>query len=99
MIPLSARIVTIADVYDALRMKRTYKSEFTHQETVRRILAGSGTQFDPELIKIFERINTDFDDIWNLHKDTDVIVRANRDRSKEFDRGLSPNQEKRVLGS
>lgn len=70
MIPLSARIVTIADVYDALRMKRTYKPEFTHQESVDIIVTGSGTQFDPELIKVFLRIHQDFDDIWTLLKDT-----------------------------
>jgi len=84
MIPLSARIVTIADVYDALRMKRTYKSEYTHEEAVKRILSGSGTQFDPALVEIFERIQSDFEDIWNLLKDTEAGTPNRRDRSKEF---------------
>lgn len=88
MIPLSARIVTIADVYDALRMKRTYKNEYTHEEAMRRIVAGSGTQFDPALVEVFVRMNTDFDDIWNLLKDTDSGVPNGRDRSKEFSESL-----------
>jgi putative two-component system response regulator len=88
MIPLSARIVTIADVYDALRMKRTYKSEYTHEEAMRRIVAGSGTQFDPALVEVFVRMNTDFEDIWNLLKDTDAGVPNGRDRSKEFSESM-----------
>ncbi len=88
MIPLSARIVTIADVYDALRMKRTYKSELTHDEAVRKILAGKGTQFDPDLIDVFERIHPDFDDIWNLLKDNKPFNPDSRDRSKEFSDAL-----------
>ena len=88
MIPLSARIVTIADVYDALRMKRTYKNEYTHEEAMRRIVAGSGTQFDPALVEVFVRMNTDFDDIWNLLKDSDPGVPNGRDRSKEFSESL-----------
>jgi len=84
MIPLSARIVTIADVYDALRMKRTYKNEYTHEETVNHIIANSGSQFDPALIVIFEQIHQDFDDIWNLLRDNEYQVPEGRDRSMEF---------------
>ncbi len=69
MIPLPARIVAIADVYDALRMKRTYKTEYTHEESIAQIFANSGTQFDPRLIEAFRHIHQDFDDIWNLLRD------------------------------
>jgi len=82
MIPLSARIVTIADVYDALRMKRTYKPEFSHSESVEIIASGSGTQFDPELIAVFLRIHQDYEDIWNLLKDTLPARPASRDRNE-----------------
>ncbi|MBN1616129.1 MAG: HD domain-containing protein [Spirochaetales bacterium] len=88
MIPLAARIVTIADVYDALRMKRTYKSEFTHEETVQRILANKGTQFDPALIEVFTAISDNFNDIWNLLKDSEPPRPDTRDRSKEFSESL-----------
>ena len=84
MIPLSARIVTIADVYDALRMKRSYKEEFTHEEAMQIIRNGSGTQFDPELIQVFETINEEFNSIWNLLKDNVPTSSADRDRSREF---------------
>jgi len=69
MIPLSARIVAIADVYDALRMKRTYKAEFTHEETVAKITEGGGRQFDPVLIDVFRTIHHEFAEIWNLMRD------------------------------
>ena len=62
-IPLSARIVTVADVYDALSSKRVYKEAFPHEECVRLIREGSGTQFDPELVQIFLSIEADFAEI------------------------------------
>ena len=64
-IPLAARIVAIADVYDALRMKRSYKDAFPHQEAIDIITKDSGTHFDPELVKIFISINKDFDTAYN----------------------------------
>jgi len=52
-IPLSARIVSIADVYDALRMRRTYKEPYPHERAVETIVAERGTQFDPMLVDRF----------------------------------------------
>jgi PAS domain S-box-containing protein len=52
-IPLSARIVALADVYDALTSKRPYKEAFGHRESVAIIAEGRGTQFDPELVDAF----------------------------------------------
>ncbi|WP_372714579.1 HD-GYP domain-containing protein [Ilyobacter sp.] len=52
-IPIEARIVAIADVYDALRKKRTYKEPFTHEKAVEIIKDGRGEDFDPELVDIF----------------------------------------------
>lgn len=52
-IPLAARIVSIADVYDALASRRVYKEPQPHDECVAAIRAGSGTQFDPRLIEIW----------------------------------------------
>lgn len=69
MIPLPARIVMLSDVYDALRMKRTYKDEYTHEQTLATIRANSGTQFDPNLVQAFLAIHEEFDEIWNLLRD------------------------------
>lgn len=59
-IPLSARIVALADVYDALISKRVYKDAYSHEDAVKIILEGKDTYFDPEIIKIFHRINLEF---------------------------------------
>jgi len=55
-IALSARIVAVADVYDALTSKRVYKPEMSHEEASRIIIEGSGTQFDPEIVDVFKRM-------------------------------------------
>jgi HD-GYP domain-containing protein (c-di-GMP phosphodiesterase class II) len=52
-IPLSARIVKIADVYDALLSERAYKSEWKQENAMRFLRYQSGKQFDPELVPIF----------------------------------------------
>ncbi|QQO07526.1 HD domain-containing phosphohydrolase [Breznakiella homolactica] len=69
MIPLPARIVAIADVYDALRMKRSYKDALDHRSTVKKIKEESGTHFDPSLVEVFSAIADDFDAIYEEHKD------------------------------
>ncbi len=52
-IPLSARIVGLADVYDALTSKRTYKEAFPHEQAVKIITSERGTHFDPDIVDIF----------------------------------------------
>jgi response regulator RpfG family c-di-GMP phosphodiesterase len=59
-IPLPARIVAIADVYDALVSSRPYKKAFSHEESVEIIRESGGAHFDPYLIKIFERHAEEF---------------------------------------
>jgi len=62
-IPLSARIMAIADVYDALRSRRSYKAEFDHVSSRDFILAQKGTQFDPWVVEAFERGEKEFERI------------------------------------
>jgi putative two-component system response regulator len=69
MIPLAARIVTIADVYDALRMERSYKPALSHELTVSKMLEGRGVHFDPFLFDVFMRITGDFEKIYEANKD------------------------------
>jgi HD-GYP domain-containing protein (c-di-GMP phosphodiesterase class II) len=62
-IPISARIVAIADVYDALVSERVYKPAFHHEQCVEMIRQGAGTQFDPDLVEIFLSIESRFADV------------------------------------
>lgn len=50
-IPLEARIVSVADVYDALTSKRVYKPPMPHKEAIELIASGAGTQFDPAVVE------------------------------------------------
>jgi putative two-component system response regulator len=59
-IPLHGRLMAIADVYDALISVRPYKKAFTHEEAVKIISEGKGTQFDPLLTELFEDIENEF---------------------------------------
>lgn len=52
-IPLSARILTIADVYDVLTSQRPYKSALSNDAARERLLSGSGASFDPMIIRAF----------------------------------------------
>jgi len=61
-IPLLGRVMAIADVYDACVSVRPYKGAFTHEETVKIIIEGGGSQFDPALVEIFARISDQFMD-------------------------------------
>ncbi len=56
-IPLAARIMAVADVYDALISKRPYKNALSDDEALNIIKAGSGTQFDPAIVKSFTKIH------------------------------------------
>lgn len=59
-IPLVARILTIADVYDALTSVRSYKRALTHEETMAILRKDVGTVFDPEVFAWFEQIEADW---------------------------------------
>ena len=62
-IPLSGRLMAIADVYDALTCKRVYKKAFTHEKSVEIITEGKGKHFDPDLFECFLEIQDDFHEI------------------------------------
>lgn len=62
-IPLAARIVAVADAYDAITSRRPYKGAFGHDEAVRRISADRGCHFDPVLVEGFLACHQDFDAI------------------------------------
>ena len=62
-IPLSARLMAVADVYDALINRRIYKPPYTHEQAVAIIGEGSGTHFDPALVDAFMAVRDRFLDI------------------------------------
>lgn len=62
-IPLSARIVALADVYDALTSKRCYKEAFSHEKSYEIILNDKGTHFDPDIVDTFVRMEKEFNNI------------------------------------
>ncbi|MDP4090441.1 MAG: HD domain-containing protein, partial [Bacillota bacterium] len=68
-IPLSARIVALADVYDALRSKRPYKAGFSHEEAHEIITKGDGrvmpVHFDPLVLEAFKNIHLRLAEIYN----------------------------------
>lgn len=59
-IPLSARIVAVADVYDALISPRVYKRPMSHEQAVAIILKDSGSHFDPQIVTAFKAVEPQF---------------------------------------
>lgn len=59
-VPLDARIVALADVYDALTIKRVYKNAMPHAKAAALIREGTGTQFDPAVVEALGRVEAAF---------------------------------------
>jgi len=74
-IPLSARIIALADVYDALTTKRFYKEAYTHEKSRQIIIDLKGTHFDPEVLDVFLALADEFDRIRleNLDQETELM--------------------------
>ena len=63
-IPLAGKIVMIADSFDAMTSRRTYREALGLEEAINEIKKGLGGQFDPEIGSIF--LNSDIDKLWEL---------------------------------
>ena len=59
-IPMSARLMAVADVYDALISKRVYKPAFTHETAMEMIRQGSGEHFDPDVVDAMLTVEEEF---------------------------------------
>ena len=68
-IPLPARLMALADVYDALTSRRVYKPALPHDEVVKMLRQGRGTQFDPDVVDAFLHLQDDFLTIANRFQD------------------------------
>ena len=62
-IPLSARIIALADVYDALTTRRFYKEAFSHKKSRQMIVELKGTHFDPQVVDVFSALEDEFNRI------------------------------------
>ena len=71
-IPISARFMAVADVYDALISRRIYKPSMPHAQAVATIVSGKGTHFDPDMVDAFVEIQAEFQAIAELYTDSDA---------------------------
>ena len=91
-IPLAARIVAIADVYDALSTKRVYRGALPHEKCVEMIHSEAGRQFDPALVEIFLKLESEFREIAQDCRDV-----SQRDASQRRNLSLPPATETAIL--
>ena len=73
-IPISGRLMALADVYDALICRRVYKNAMPHEQAVAIILEGKGRHFDPDIVDAFIAIQTEFQDIAHKYADSDADI-------------------------
>ncbi|WP_079433588.1 HD-GYP domain-containing protein [Zoogloea sp. LCSB751] len=87
-IPLSARLMAVADVYDALISKRVYKPAFTHDEASELLRQGRGTHFDPDILDAFVELQEEFRIIAQRFADVEVDHEQEAERLRQvFDEG------------
>jgi len=67
-IPLAARIMAVADVYDALRSKRIYKEAYSHEKSMEIMVPEKGSHFDPVLLDLFIKFNDEFRQLYDSLK-------------------------------
>lgn len=78
-IPLSARLMALADVYDALISRRVYKEGMPHEQAAAIIAEGRGSHFDPDVVDAFLQIEQTFITIANRYRDSDQALQAKAD--------------------
>ncbi|SFL77395.1 putative two-component system response regulator [Rugamonas rubra] len=90
-IPISARLMAVADVYDALISRRVYKEGMSHEAAVAIISAGRGQHFDPDMVDAFMALQTDFIAIAKRYADTDHDMEKKRDKLDLFTKAADGN--------
>jgi response regulator RpfG family c-di-GMP phosphodiesterase len=84
-IPISGRLMAVADVYDALMSKRVYKPALTQEKTVEIIKKDSGTHFDPTVVDAFQEMVDEFAAIREQYRDSDEGERIDYDPREQVD--------------
>ena len=88
-IPISARLMAVADVYDALISRRVYKEGMPHEVAVKIIIEGKGQHFDPDMVDAFVEIQDEFRAIAQRYADTDFDML----QKEEYRRNVLGNSE------
>jgi putative two-component system response regulator len=83
-IPISARLMAVADVYDALISRRVYKEGMRHEEAVAIIAAGRGQHFDPDMVDAFLALQDEFIAIARRYADSDQDMAHKREKLELF---------------
>ena len=83
-IPISARLMALADVYDALISKRVYKDGMPHEKAVGIIIEGRGSHFDPDMVDAFLELQDEFKAIAVKYADTDHEIGEKLDKLSVF---------------
>ena len=80
-IPISARLMAVADVYDALISRRVYKPPFPHEKALAIMTEGRGSHFDPDMLDAFLEISDAFEAVAKTYADSedDVLAKAGLD--------------------
>jgi putative two-component system response regulator len=81
-IPISARLMAIADVYDALISRRVYKEGMPHEKALQIIIEGKGSHFDPDMVDAFLELQDDFKAIAAKYADSDEDLAKKADYLK-----------------
>ena len=109
-IPISAQVVSIADVYDALTCERCYKKAFDYDTAIKMILDGQCGQFNPLLLKCLEELSLQFSKMLRKEMDSNKyyyeaqrlsneILSENLYRTKIIHRVLPRSCRKRLISS
>ncbi len=103
-IPLPARILAVADVYDALTSKRVYKSAMPHEKAVSIIQTDSGTHFDPDVVNAFTSRLDEFDrirhDLTERIEEADALAASSPpppEARRPAEAGSTPSENESVL--
>ena len=83
-IPLSARLMALADVYDALISRRVYKEGMSHEKAAAIIAEGRGSHFDPDVVDAFFAIEARFIAIAQQYADSHEALQAKADEQAVF---------------
>jgi len=82
-IPLAARLMAVADMYDSLITRRIYKTAHSHAQAVDILRAGRGTDFDPDIIDAFLALQNDFQAIAQRFADAEIDEERETERIRQ----------------